>query len=269
MQSTFPSTLRRYRDGLQVTPWLSLIGYGALILLYGGLASLLLPKEWRPRFMRFLLEASALLLVAKDVACLPLYVARVQAARAQGAAWPRSLAAAIPPEFVAYLRLERAMWRGFFSWMLRRPQPTRPAGTPISYLERGSYGTLICCLLVAMLIEAPIDVLIASVMAKTPAQLHTMHAVFGVLVVYSFVWILGDRWYVASRRYHVLTRTHLELDIGARGHGSIALGSDRRMRAPERIPGGLVRAPRHRGARHAHAHTSRRAQSGDRAAARA
>lgn len=217
------ATMRRYRDVLQTMPWMSLIGYCALIVLYGGLASLCLPREWRPPFMRFLLQASLLLLVAKDIACLPLHVARIKAARVRGDAWPRVLHAALPPAFLAYLRLERAMWRGFFGWLLRRAQPPRPAGLALGYLERGSYGTVICCLLVALFVEAPIDVMIASLLAKTPEQLRMLHVGFGLLAAYSLVWVLGDRWHVSGRRHHVLTATRLELDIGARGYGSIPL----------------------------------------------
>lgn len=223
MPFPIPATLRRYRDGLQTMPWMALIGYGALILLYGVLASLFLPKEWRPPFMRFLLVASLMLLVAKDVACLPLHVARIKAARVRGDAWPRLLQAALPPGLLAYLRLERAMWRGFFGWMLRRAQPVRPAGLALPYLERGSYGTVICCLLIALFVEAPIDVMIASLMAKTPEQLRILHIGFGLLAAYSLVWILGDRWHVLGRRHHVLTAASLELDLGARGYGSIPL----------------------------------------------
>ena len=204
-------------------PWLSLIGYGLLIVLYGAIVSLLLPAAWQRPFMRFLVVASLLLLVAKDVACLPLHVARVQAARAHGATWQRCLHAVLPPEFLAYLRLERAIWRGFFGWPLRRSQPVPPAGQALGYLERGSYGTVICCVLVALFVEVPIDVVIASVLAKTPGQLHALHLGFGVLAIYSLVWVMGDRWYVLGRRHHVLTATSLLLEIGARGHGDIAL----------------------------------------------
>lgn len=115
------------------------------------------------------------------------------------------------------------MWRGFFSWLLRRPQPVRPPGIALGYLERGAYGTVICCALLVLFVEMPLDVFIASVMAKTPAQAHTLPIVFGIIAAYSFVWVLGDRWHVVNRRHHVLTSTHLALDIGARGYGNIPL----------------------------------------------
>lgn len=223
MHAPISATLRRTRDALQTLPWLSLIGYIVLLLLYGGVASLLLPRDWRPPCMRFLLQASLFLLVAKDIACLPLHVTRVKAARGLGATWARCLYLALPPGLLAYLRLERAMWGGFFGWMLRRAQPARPAGAALGYLERGAYGTVICCVLVALCTELPIDVLIASVIARTPRQMHLLHIGFGLVVAYSLVWVLGDRWYVAGRRHHVLTSTHLQLDIGARGSGSIPL----------------------------------------------
>lgn len=57
-----------------------------------------------------------------------------------------------------------------------------------------------CCALVALFVGVPIDVLLASMLAKTPGQLHAMHLGFGVLAGYSLL-----------------------LDIGARGHGDIAL----------------------------------------------
>lgn len=215
--------LRRWRDGLQAMPWLSLVGYGLLIMLYGTLLSFLLPAAWQPSLKRLLLAAPLLLIVAKDFACLPLALRRLKLSSARGESLWQRLLAALPPEFLAYTRLERAMWRGFFCWALRRQPDTRPAGTPLGYLERGSYRTVICCLLLALFVEMPIDAFIVSLLAKNPAQAHMLHLLFGALVLYSLVWIMGDRWYVLGRRHHVLTATTLALDIGARGWGSIPL----------------------------------------------
>jgi len=217
------STLRRWRDGLQAMPWLSLVGYGLLIMLYGTLLSLLLPVAWQPALKRVLLVVPLSLIVAKDFACLPLGLQRLKLSRARGESRWQRLLAALPPELLAYTRLERAMWRGFFSWALRRRPAARPAGTPLGYLERGSYGTVICCVLLALFVEMPLDTFIVSLLAKNPAQAHTLHLLFGAFVLYSLVWIMGDRWYVLGRRHHVLTATTLELDIGARGWGSIPL----------------------------------------------
>lgn len=222
MLTGLPLTVRRYRDALQTMPWLSLAGYGLLILLYGAIFSLLLPAAWQRSFTRCVMIAPIFLLAAKDLACFPLSVRRLKTAKAQGATWRRCVAALTPPEFPAFLRLERAMWRGFLSWLLRRPQPVRPAGTALGYLERGAYGTVICCALLVLCVELPLDVFIASVLAKTRSQAHLLHLGFGVVAAYSFVWVLGDRWHVMTRRHHVLTATTLELDIGARGSGSIA-----------------------------------------------
>lgn len=215
--------LRRWRDGLQAMPWLSLVGYGLLIMLYGTLLSFLLPAAWQPSLKRLLLAAPLLLIVAKDFACLPLGLQRLKLSKARGESRRQRLLAALPPELLAYMRLERAMWRGFFRWVLRRQPDARPAGTPLGYLDRGSYGTVICCVLLALFVEMPIDAFIVSLLAKTPAQVHMLHLLFGALVLYSLVWVMGDRWYVLGRRHHVLTATTLELDIGARGWGSIPL----------------------------------------------
>lgn len=217
------TTLRTVRDGLQTMPWLSLIGHGVLIMLYGTLLSFLLPGAWQASFKQLLLVAPLLLIVAKDLACLPLGLQRLQSSRARGESRVKRLLALLTPELLAYTRLERAMWRGFFSWALHRAPDARPAGTPLGYLERGSYRTVICCVLLALFVEMPIDVMIANLLVKTPAQAFTLHIVFGALGLYSFVWVLGDRWQVLGRRYHVLTAATLELDIGARGWGSIPL----------------------------------------------
>jgi hypothetical protein len=223
MQHAFPSTLRRYRDGLQTIPWLLLTGYGVLILFYGALASIFLPVPWQRPFLHKLLAVPLILIVAKDVACFPLALARWKGATARGEWLLKRLASMLPPEFLGYLRLERAMWRGFFSCALQRAQAAPPAGQPLGYLERGSYGTVICCVLLGLFVEVPIDVLIASVMAKSPEQLRMLHIGFGLLALYGFVWVLGDRWHVKGRGHHVLTATSLELDIGPRGFGSIPL----------------------------------------------
>jgi hypothetical protein len=223
MQSALPSTMVRYRDHLQTTPWLSLLGYGLLIIFYGVLISLFLPHAWQKPFMRALLVAPVILIVVKDLACFPLSLARFRSASAAGAPWRLCIMATLPPELPAWLRMERAMWRGFFSWVFHRHPPARPAGTPLGYLERGSYGTVICCALVSLCVEIPLDTLIASVMAKSAQQARVLHGVFGAIALYGFVWVTGDRWNVLGRRHHVLTDTSLELDIGVRGCGIIPL----------------------------------------------
>lgn len=223
MQLTFPSTLRRCRDHLQVIPWLSLIGYSAPVVIYGLMFCLLLPSAWQRLFAPLILLVPLLLLAAKDLAGYPMAVARWKAASVRGESWLQRVAASQPPEFKGYFRLERAMWRGFFSWVLRRPHPPLPAGQRLGYLERGSYGTVICCVLIGLFVEVPIDVFIASIAAKTPEQARVFHIVFGLSALYSFVWVMGDRWQVLGRGHHVLTATSLELDIGVRGCGSIPL----------------------------------------------
>lgn len=216
-------TLCRWRDGLQTTPWLTLIGYGMLIMLYGTLASFVLPRAVQAAIQPLLLVTPLMLIAAKDLASWPLALQRLNSSKARGESLWQRLLTLLPPELRAYPRLEQAMWRGFFSWALRRQPEARPAGVPLGYLERGAYGTVICCVLLALCVEMPIDVIIANLLVKNPAQAHMLHLVFGAVAFYSFVWVLGDRWHVLGRRHHVLTATTLELDIGARGFGSIPL----------------------------------------------
>lgn len=215
--------MRRCRDHLQRMPWLSLVGYGILAMLYCAIASLFLPTAWQAGLKRAFLVLPLLLLIAKDLACYPLSLQRLRIARAHGAPWRRCVSVLLPPELFAWMRLERAMWHGFLNTLLRRQPAARPPGTALGYLERGAYGTAMCVVLLALLVEMPLDLLIGSVMATTPHQARTLHIVFGLLAAYSGVWILGDRWHVLGRRHHLLTATALELDIGARARGTVAL----------------------------------------------
>jgi hypothetical protein len=226
MQPVLPSTrLHRYRDGLQTMPWRLLCGYGMLTLFFGALFAAVLPHHWQRPYLHCLLAVPLIMLVAKDLACYPLACARWKMATARNAPLFERLLATQPPELGACLRLERAMWRGFFNWLLRRPQPARRSGTPLGYLARGSYGTVIGCALLALFVELPIDVLIASLLAKTPGEARMLHLIFGAFGAYGFVWVLGDRWHVQGRGHHFLTDTTLELDIGVRAFGSIPLDS--------------------------------------------
>ena len=68
-----------------------------------------LPGAWQRPFSRCLLAAAVLLIVAKDLACLPLSVQRWKTAQAHGASWLHCLGALAPPEFVGHVCLERAM----------------------------------------------------------------------------------------------------------------------------------------------------------------
>jgi hypothetical protein len=52
----------------------------------------------------------------------------------------------------------------FFDWVARRSPAPRPPGVKLTYLERGAYGTAIGIALVSVFVDAPINMLIVSVL---------------------------------------------------------------------------------------------------------
>jgi hypothetical protein len=57
---------------------------------------------------------------------------------------------------------------------------------------------------------------------QDPATARNIHLVCALTSVYTLVWLLGDRWYVRGG-HHVLTTTHLDLQVGARASARIPL----------------------------------------------
>ena len=215
--------IQRYQHDLQRIPWLSLVGYGLWIVFNGMLVSLFLPAAWRGALVRVLFTLPLILVVAKDIVCFRVHMMRVLTAFHAKAKWSQKLYALVPPGFLAYLRLERSMWCGVYFWLMRRGKPNTDLGERVHYLEKGAYETMTYIVMIVLFFEIPFDVLITSVIAKSSSQTSKLHWVFGLLSVYSFIWLMGDRWHVLGSRYHRLTATHLILTIGPRADGMIPL----------------------------------------------
>lgn len=225
--TTLPAQLRR-------TSWRQLALYAFLALFALVLMRLMLPAAMRPALRKLDLVLPLLLLAAKDLAHLPDALRRLRAA----SGWPGRIAAALPPELVGMFRLDRLMWSGFMQWMLRRPAPVRlPDGIALTYLQRGAYGTAIGMAMVALFLELPIDFLLIHLWIDDPQMRQLIHLVGGIGVVYSFAWVLGDRWHVGAGS-HVLAGGTLHLRVGVRTEGSIPLWAIERCDAidvePER-----------------------------------
>jgi hypothetical protein len=213
-------TLRSLRD----TRWLSLIGYAFSFFLVGTLLLFLVPAGLRPYVKRLPVVAALLLFVAKDFAHFPDLVDRLRRAALRPARWRAILAALPPTELVGLVRVDRAQWRGFIAWVRRSPKPPRPDGSQFTFLERGSYPTLVGIMLVCICVEVPIDIGILSLFVKDPHARQLIHIVLGILTAYSLVWVLGDRWLVRGSN-HVLTASELDLQVGARLTGRIPLAA--------------------------------------------
>lgn len=222
--------LSEHAARLRRTPWRVVLGHAWLLTFGCVLVRLMIPSALGQALRPLVWILPLLLLVAKDMSHLPDALARTRAVRADRA-WQRLPAAWLPPELVGLFRLDGALRRGFFNWLLRRPQPALPAGQAFGYLERGAYGTVVAIALVSLVIEIPLDGLVASFFVHDPAARRLLHVAMLAGALSSLAWVLGDRWWIAGGR-HVLDGDSLHLRIGARTHGSIARGA---IAACERI----------------------------------
>lgn len=223
MEST-QSSLREYAKQLNDTRWLTVLGYAYALFITIGLLRYMAPEPWRAPVKALGLALPLMLLAAKDLASLPDVAARLRALRRQGAGWPRWVAACLPPGLIGLARLERAIWRGFFGWLRRQPGPARPSGLALTFDRQGAYPTAIAFGLFSIIVELPLGAAILPLFIDDSATLRNIHLVFALGSVYSLVWLLGDRWLVRGG-HHVLTATHLDLQVGARASARIALAA--------------------------------------------
>lgn len=212
-----------YARQLNDTRWPTVLGYAWGLFMTVVVVSILVPEAWRAPLKALALALPLMLLVAKDLASIPDVAARIRALRRQGAGRGQWLAACLPPGLIGLARLDRAIWRGLFCCLRRQPKPARPAGLPLTFLEQGAYSTAIAFGLFSTLIELPIGAAIMPLVVDDPALVRKVHIVAALGSMYTLVWLLGDRWLVRGG-HHVLTATHLDLQIGARARACIPLG---------------------------------------------
>ncbi|MGJ9418863.1 hypothetical protein ACHAC9_14005 [Massilia sp. CMS3.1] len=101
-----------YARQLNETNWLTVLGYAWVLFMTLALLPTVTPEAWRASVKALALPL--MLLAAKDLASLPDVVARLRTLRRQGAGWGHWLAACLPPGLIGLMRLDRAIWRGFF-----------------------------------------------------------------------------------------------------------------------------------------------------------
>lgn len=232
--STF--SLPAYAAQLRRLSWIDIARSAWMMFIGGALASLvlrlLLPPSVRAALRPLIFVAPLLPFIAKDLAHWPDARRRLRALLAAGARawWRLPLAclplACLPPELLGLFRLDRTMRRGCWNWLRRRPHAPLPAGQALTYLERGSYRTACAIVLLAALVELPLDAALVQLfgarLTTDPARLQVLHLLLLAAGLSTLVWVLGDRWLV-GRGCHVLTDDTLLLRVGARTHGSIPL----------------------------------------------
>ena len=218
---------------LRRTSWLQLAGYAYLGFFMLLLLQLAVPAAMGPVLRKLGLALPLILLAAKDLAHLPDARRRLRAATG----WGSRIGALLPPELIGMIKLDRLMWPGFAQWLRRRPAAPRPEGVALTTLQRGAYGTAIGAAMVALFIELPIDVGIVNLLVEDGGLRLVIHAVAAIGVLYSFAWVLGDRWHIGDGT-HVLAGDMLHLRVGVRTQGSIPLSAIERVEtvteAPER-----------------------------------
>lgn len=216
------AAVRTYATRLNDTSWATLLGYAYAAFLAIALLRYAAPESWRMSLKAFGLALPLLLIAAKDLASLPDVAARLRVLRRDGAGIGHWIAACLPPGLIGLARLDRAIWRGFFAWVRRQPPPARPAGLKLTFLEQGAYSTVIAIGLFSLLVELPLGGAILPLVVKDADTVRTVHLLFAAGSLYSLVWLLGDRSLVRGG-YHVLTDTHLDLQVGARAGACIPL----------------------------------------------
>jgi hypothetical protein len=216
---------------LRRTSWLQLAGYAQLGFFMLLLARLAAPQAVGPMLGKLALVLPLAMLAAKDLAHLPDALARLRLATG----WRSRIAALLPPELVGMVRLDRLMWSGFAQWLRRRAPAPRPEGEALTYLQRGAYGSAIGCVMVMLFLELPSDVLLVNVLVDDAGKRLVFHVVGAFLVLYSFAWVMGDRWHVADGA-HVLADGVLHMRVGVRTQGSIPLSAIARVEAMAETP---------------------------------
>jgi hypothetical protein len=211
---------KQYARRLNDTPWLTVLGYAYASFTTLAMLMWLLPAQWRASVKGLELALPLLLFVAKDLSQIPDVPARLRALRKAGGGWLSYPAACLPPGLIGLMRLGREQRRGFLCWLRRESPPARPDGLRLTFHEQGAYSTVIAIALWSVLGEMPINAAILPLLVKDAATVQAIHLALALGGAASLAWVLGDRWRVRNG-YHVLTETHLDLEIGARASARI------------------------------------------------
>ena len=210
---------------LRTTPWDRLLGLAFFMLA----VTFILGLAAQPGTLRAGLRPLALylalgLLAAKLMAGGYGGLGRMRTAQARGKGRGAQLAALLPPWLLMLNRTDRANLHACLRWLARRPNPPRPPGVDYPFLDKSSYRTVILCGLLSILVELPLDTLIASVMTPDPELRRRLQWVLAGLGLYSLMWMLGDRRQMLGG-YQVIGAHTLELQVGGRLKASIPLAA--------------------------------------------
>ena len=216
----FSQGLTAHGQKLRDIGWADALRYAWATLLACVFLKWILPAAWVHALQPLFKVAPLCPLLAKDLAHLPDALERTRVALASRD-WRGLFVAWVAPELVGLLRLDSALRRGFFRWLLRRPQPAPPPGQAFGYLERGAYRSAVAIVLFCMLVELPLDGFIVPLFFKSAHTRNLIHLFTIIGSLSGLAWVLGDRWLLGKGR-HVLDDEFLHVRVGARTSGSIA-----------------------------------------------
>lgn len=210
------STLRQQLTGMS---WFGFLKILMMVFIGSLLLTIALPS-----YAVLLKEVTTisllLVIVMKDLLDAPAAIRRAKASRQHGGNWMQFLAALLPPELPAVLRLERTMWAGCWQWLTRKTPAAPTQGRAFGFWDKGSYRTIFIVVLLALATEVPFSALMVILMAPDAHTRTLVHGIMLMLTMYSMVWLLGDRYWVKNSR-HVLTADALHLQLGSRSTGVI------------------------------------------------
>lgn len=117
---------------------------------------------------------------------------------------------------IATVRFCFALSMGCLYWLLRKPARSMAmSGTPVHYMKKSQYATVLAILLVSIFADMPISAMVVGAIEHDPERRHILHLFFAILTVATLIFILGDRWYLQGD-CHVIDERIFRLSIGKR-----------------------------------------------------
>ena len=225
----FLRKIRLAQEWICYGSWAQFIGAMGGVFIMSALVFIILPES----ALRDLIDDAAhiamlALFTTKIFAGLPDGIKRANLAILQKKSWYLPIIALVPEELAGWVRLERAIWKGFFGWATRKFPLPPPQGLRIDFLKRSTYSIVFAIVLLALLVEIPFCGVIVSLIEQDPTRRIQIHIILFALTAYSLVWILGDRWLV-KHSVHVLTETQITFHIGARTLGTVPRNAIKRV----------------------------------------
>lgn len=195
--------------------WCNVLALLILIYVFGG--------AFLQRYTALPLAAfaCALLVLAKYLADLPYQWRYARESLTLAGKCQYLLPSCVP----AFVEITWAAGSGFLLWVARRKAPEQAGlGTPLGYLKKGQYNTLLWLGGISLIGDVPISALLIGVFTHDPVLRLHAHLVFGAITLWSMVALLGDSYWI-RRTSHSLNGDMLQLEISRRFYALVPAAS--------------------------------------------